>query len=265
MLVEENKQKKYFVVVTNAEFLKVNVKPIHFLFPIKGLSVGLPKTFLLEEIHIPQSYLYINRILDKEGILLLQKTLEKVRENIVGIFLGVLRVVKKLGLSLELIYIQTHNTTNASSISYYLDYVSSVLVSTDITKEEIMTILDQTKKPLLVPYFMKVDVMYSRRKLLSNFYEEFALPFKKEEILEEDISKQKFLVSENEYGTVFYQELFLDARFLTHPNIYGYFVQPLGLSSKKLEEVLKGNDLQNISDTGFLEKKTYYRLKEEEK
>ncbi len=267
MLVEEKKTSKSFlVVVTDEEFLKLKVKYINFLFPIKGLSVGFPKTFSLEEITEEHAYLYINRILDTQSLQNLKEVLLNIKDNIVGICftdLGVLNVCKELGLSLELIYMQNHNTTNVYSINYYLEYVDSVLLSTDITREEIYTILDKSKKALVVPYFMLMDVMYSRRNLLSNFESEFGLPKKQEEVLHEEISNTDFLAVENEYGTVLYNKTFIDYRDIHLENIKYLFVNPLGLDKKTLEKVLAGEAVANISNTGFLDKKTYYRLKEE--
>lgn len=268
VLVEEKmKTNNYLVVVTNEDFLDLKVKNVNFLFPILGYSVGFPKTFSFDEIMVPHSYLYINRVLNNEDIEKLKKDLLEVNKNIDGICftdLGVYQIVKELSLSLRLFYMQNHSTTNVHSINCYLEYVDSVLISTDITKKEVETILEQTSKPLIVPYFGLVDAMYSRRKLLSNFQEEFALPPKKEEVLHEPISSLDFRAVENEYGTVLYANKYIDYRNITHSNILYYFVNPLGLEKEMLQKVFNGEDLSNISNTGFLDIKTYYRLKEGE-
>lgn len=257
----------YLITVTNKDVLKMKVKNINFLFPMKEYCVGYKTTFSFEEIKIPDCYIYINRVLDKKAILKLRIDLQKLNKNIVGICftdLGVVQIVEELGLSLKLIYMQNHNTTNTVSINYYLDYVDSVLVSIDITKEEIITILDKGKKPLVVPYFSLADVMYSRRKLLTNYEEHFEYPKKQEEILHENISNQDFLAIENEYGTVLYAKKFIDYREIDHENILYRYINPIGLSIEDVENILNGEDLSSISDTGFLYKKTYYQLKEEE-
>lgn len=257
----------YLITVTNKDGFKMKVKNINFLFPIKEYCVGYKSTFSLEEIEIPESYLYINRVLDKKAILKLKEDLRNLNKNIVGICftdLGIVQLVKELELSLKLIYMQSHNTTNAISINYYLDYVDSVLVSTDITKEEILSILDKTKKPLVVPYFSLVDVMYSRRTLLTNYDENFGYSKKQEEVLHENISNQDFVAIENEYGTMLYAKKFIDYREIEHENILYRYINPIGLSKEEVETILNGGDLFSISDTGFLYKETYYRLKEEE-
>lgn len=268
VLVEEKmKTNKFLVVVTEEDFLDLKVKNVNFLFPILGYSVGFLKTFPITEVKVPHAYLYINRILDHEGIESLKKDLLLINDNIEGICftdLGVIQVVKDLGLSLQLFYMQNHSTTNVESINYYLEYVDSVLVSTDITQEEIYTILDKVNKPLLVPYFSLVDAMYSRRRLLSNFEEEFELEKKCEEILHEPISGNDFRTIENEYGTVFYASKYVDYRSITHDNILYYYINPLGLDKDTLLKVLRREDRSEKSTTGFLDVKTYYRLKEGE-
>ena len=177
MLVEEKmKANKFLITVTSDAIRELKVKDINFLFPITGYSVGYPKTYAISEIEEENAYLYLNRIFDKERIARLEEDLTHLSRNIKGICftdLGVLHLVKRMHLDVCLIYMQNHSTTNFASISYYLEEVDSVLVSTDITEEEMHTILSKTTKPLVVPYFMKVDVMYSRRTLLTNFQEEF--------------------------------------------------------------------------------------------
>ncbi len=270
MLVEEKmKTNNFLVVVTDLEFLDLNVNSsIHFLFPVLGYSVGFPKTFSFAEIKVPHSYLYINRILENESIETLKKKLMSCsNENIVGICfsdLGVYQIVKELGLNFQLFYMQNHSTTNVHSINYYLEYVDSVLVSTDITREEIDAILHHASKPLIVPFFALVDAMYSRRKLLSNFQEEFELEKKCEEVLHESISQNEFRAIENEYGTILYANKYIDYRNIIHPNILYYYINPLGLDKKTLLKVIQGEEILEICDSGFLDRKTYYRLKEGE-
>lgn len=265
MLVEEKvKTNNFLITVTNDEIKNMKVKGLNFLFPILGYSVGYTKYYKLNEIDIADSFIYINRILDKETIITLENDLKKLSKNIIGICftdLGILQIVKKLNLDLKLIYMQNHNTTNVVSINYCLESVDSVLVSTDITKEEIYNILDNANKPLVLPYFMLVDVMYSRRKLLSNFQEEFNLP--KNEIVElnEKISNKDFISIENEYGTMIYDKEFIDYRYLKHENILYNYINPIGLTKGQVEKIINGEEVDVISGDGFLNQKTYYRLK----
>lgn len=260
------KTNSYLIAVTSEDLLKLKVKNINFLFPMTGYSVGFYHTFTFEEISVPHSYIFINRILDKETISNLKRDLANLPETIAGICftdLGILHIVKELNLSVQLIYMQNHNTTNRLSIEYYLEYVDSVLLSTDITEEEMRLILDNVKKPLVVPYFMRADAMYSRRTLLTNYADHFGYPKKTMETLQEEITDQSFFAVENEYGTVLYADKFIDYHEFSHENILYYYINPLGLTNSEIEAILNGEEILN-TDTGFLHKETYYRLKEEE-
>lgn len=266
MLVEEKmKTNNYLITITNDDIKKLKVTNANFLFPIMGYSVGFSKVFKIEEVDSDNAFIYINRILDKESIIKLESDLSILPKNIIGICftdLGVLQVVKKLNLDLKLIYMQNHNTTNYVSINYYLESVDSVLVSTDITRDEIMSILDKADKPLVVPYFMLVDVMYSRRKLLTNFQEEFGVEKNSKMELNEPITKNEFVAVENDYGTMIFDKKFIDYRSINHDNILYRYINPMGLTKEMVEKIINGEDIDVLTTLGFLNRKTYYRLKE---
>ncbi len=254
------KQNNYLVVY-NDNIKDLEDNNITFIFPIKEYSVGFPDTYNLDDV-IPNSFILINRILDDKGIEKLKKDLKNFNKNIIGICftdLGIINLIKNLGL--KLIYMQNHNTTNYKSVNYYLNYVDSLIVSTDITREEIIKILDNTNKKLVVPYFMLVDVLYSRRNLLTNYTQEFNLKYKNMMELKESNSNTDFLAVENEYGTVIYPKKFIDYRSIKHNNILFYYINPLGLSKNELKDILNGKKFLN-SNLGFLETPTYYDLKE---
>ena len=255
------KEKKYLVTVTNDDIKKLKVKNVNFLFPLQDLCVGYSNTYKITQIDKGNSFIFVNRILDKSGIKILENTLKDISSKIIGICftdLGVIEVVKRLNLNIKLIYMQNHNTTNVRSINYYLEIVDSLLISTDITKNEIINILDKTNKPLIIPFFMLVDVMYSRRKLLSNFSSKFDLPKKNEIVLKEPISNQEFLAIENEYGTM----IFIDYRELNHENILYYYINPIGLNNDDVLKILNDENIEQMTTLGFLNNKTYYNLKE---
>ena len=267
MSVEEKVINNYLITVVNKEILELKVKNLNFLFPIKDLVVGFLKVFTLEEIEVDNAYILVNRILDKQALAYLEDLLKKDLTKIKGICftdLGVINVVLKYAPQLKLIYFQNHNTTNYQTINYYLEYVDSVLISTDITQKELDIILDKAKKPLVLPWFVLENVMYSRRNLLTNYQEYLSLPKTFQEQLLEPISKQGFLAVENAYGTVFYYHKYLDYRHIKHPNILFYYINPLNLNQETILKIIKGEDLKEITSEGFLNQETIYKLKEEQ-
>ena len=126
VLVNEKMKNNYLIAVTSDDVLKLKVKNVNFLFPIKDLCVGFLQEYTIKDIKIPNSYLLVNRLLDKEALAILEEVLQEDLSNIAGICftdLGVINVVKRLAPALQLIYLESHNTTNYVSINYYLEYV----------------------------------------------------------------------------------------------------------------------------------------------
>lgn len=238
-----------------------------FLFALKDYTVGYPNTFSIEEINkinVSNKYLLLNRLLDCHDVDNLKKELLKIT-NIKGIVyedIAVYQIVKELHLPVELIYFQNHFGTNSKSINFWLKKVDSMFISNELTLSEITEILQKSAKPLIVHIFGYNQIMYSRRLLLSNWSSEFNIPYKNTNIIEEQSTKIKFRVIENQYGTVLYNEkIFNGLELIKLPNIkYGYF-NTVDIPHNKVMAVLK-NLNSTEEDHGFLNKPTIYKLKE---
>ena len=264
---------KLLYIVNNKEIIedlkKVGVK--NFLFPLKDFCVGFNNTYDFDEIE-NESFIFINRILDNESLDLLEKKLNDNKDKIKGIVyddFGVLYLINKLKLNVITINYQNHFGTNYQSINENLKYNDSVVVSTDITRNEIEEILKKVEKEVCIFLFGLIPVMYSRRTLLTNFSKEFNIPTKNNVLIDEKISKNKFIMVENEFGTVGYQRNYYDGlELLNLENIKYFLVNPLFLSDK--EQIQLISDIKNKkltlnipNDKGFLYKETIYKLKED--
>lgn len=264
---------KLLYIVNNKEIIedlkKVGVK--NFLFPLKDFCVGFNNTYDFDEIE-NESFIFINRILDNESLDLLEQKLNDNRDKIKGIVyddFGVLYLINKLKLNVITINYQNHFGTNYQSINENLKYNDSVVVSTDITKKEIEEILKKVEKEVCIFLFGLIPVMYSRRTLLTNFSKEFNIPTKNNVEIDEKISKNKFIMVENTFGTVGYQRNYYDGlELLNLENIKYFLVNPLFLSNK--EQIQLISDIKNKkltlnipTDKGFLYKETIYKLRED--
>lgn len=248
---------------------KVGVK--NFLFPLKDFCVGFNNTYDFDEIE-NESFIFINRILDNESLDLLEKELNDNKDKIKGIVyddFGVLYLINKLKLNVITINYQNHFGTNYQSINENLKFNDSVVVSTDITKNEIEEILKKVEKEVCIFLFGFIPVMYSRRTLLTNFSKEFNIPTKNNVLIDEKISKNKFIMVENEFGTVGYQRNYYDGlELLNLENIKYFLVNPLFLSDKEQIQLISDIKNKNLSlnipiDKGFLYKETIYKLRED--
>ncbi len=140
------KMNKNLILVQNKSIISKikEVDKATFLFPLEGYSVGYPVTF--------------------------KELFRNFPKNIKGIVfedLGVIDLVKDLDIT-KILW-QNHLNNSYLSVNGFLKYVDSVMVSTDITEEEIKLIISKADKPLTLYVFGYVPVMYSRRHLVSNF------------------------------------------------------------------------------------------------
>lgn len=263
------KLNKTLYTVTNKEYLeelkKVGIE--NFLFPLKDYCVGYEEFYDINE--ITDNYVFINRILDNKSLDDLENVLKN-NTDIKGIVFedfGILEIINKLNLNVEKILYQSHFSTNYESINNNLEFVDSVIVSTDLTKEEIELILKNSKKELTIVLFGLVPAMYSRRKLITNFNEQFLLPEKQKITVSEKISKNDFILVENDYGTLgYYKKYYNGFSLINNNNIKYFLINPVFMNLE--EQLLLINDIKNELlttnleyDNGFLEKSTIYKLK----
>ena len=259
---------KDLVLVQNKSIIK-KVKEVDkatFLFPLEGFSVGYPITFKLSEIDEFASYILVNRVLDEKGILELKELFTNFPKNIKGIVfedLGVIDIVKDLDIT-KILW-QNHLNASYLTINEFLKYVDSVMVSTDITEEEVKLIVEKANKELVLPVFGFVPVMYSRRHLLSNYNLNYKDDVSNPNLITEEVLKESFKIYENEYGTQLFSSTLYDGSALKkYPALY-YFINTVFLSDEDVLAFINGDKLSLPTNDGFLNKKTIYKLKEADK
>ena len=236
-----------------------------FLFALKDFSIGY-NTFTYDEIEsldLDNKYLLINRVLDCESIDKLKELLPKFK-TIKGIFyedIGIINFAKDLNI--ELILFQNHFNTNVYSINYWLDRVDSVVVSNELTLDELKYISEKANKPIVLNLYGHNQVMYSRRLLLTNWSKNFNIVNKKENLIEDIATHVRFRVLESEYGTVMYSDkIFNGKELLDLKNIKYFYINPTLIDHKVVMDYLK--DMKHTNDeedSGFLYKETIYKLK----
>ena len=103
--------------------------------------------------------------------------------------------------------------------------------------------------------------MYSRRYLIKNYTDFHKLEY----ITPLRISNTSvdFILYENEFGTLIYNDLYLYDESLFNIDCKYYFYSPLFLSNKDILDVLN-NKININTSTHFLYKKTTFKVKESE-
>ena len=234
----------------------------NFLFAVKDLSVGY-NAFELSDIPT-DSYLLINRVFDSKGINIVKDNIDTIKKYKGVIFedLGVFHLLKDSGI--ELVWFQNHYATNIESLNYYLTHgCTSAIISNEITGNEIEYLVNNAVSPVILNVFGKNQIMYSRRTLVSNFNKHFNLDNRDSAILNEPVSKNEFLIKENEYGAVIFNNTYFNyiefSNKLDDSKIKYYLVLNLDYEPNEIKEILDG---KQVGDEGFLNRKTVYRLED---
>ena len=260
---------KFLISINNIEDIDVykKVGVTTFLFPLEDYCVGYPSEFNIETINKIENitkYVLINRILDCEDIDNLNKILPKLKiDGLVFEDIGVFNLAKKLNLNWDLIHFPNHFNTNYESINAFLDKgLTSVVVSNELTKNEIKEITGKSIKPVIVHVFGYNASMYSRRLLLDNYANYYNIKKSNPLVISETVSGYKFLVYENKYGTVLYDyQIFNGTDLLDLDNILYFFINTSFIARDIVIKFLN----KEYKDTykGFLDRETIFKLRGE--
>lgn len=255
----------YLISINNIKDIEEikKVQDATFLFALEEYSIGYPNTFTLEEVNNVNEpkYLLINRLLTNEDIDNLKTILPQFNgDGFVFEDVGLINILKET--KKDLILFINHFNCSSMEINYWLDYVNSVVISNELTIEEIKEITSKTKGPVCVQIFGYNQVMYSRRFLLKNYFDHFNLPYQNPSLIEDKQGTTKFLLTESKHGTVAYSSKIFDGRVLKElPNIAYFLINSSFISQENILKFLKNEEVAN-TDTGFLTKKTIYKLEE---
>lgn len=249
---------KKLVTVTSKkleEKLK-NKKDITLLYPLENYTIGYENYFNIEDI---DDFVLINRILNDEELDNLANILKLSKiKGIVFDDLGILEVIKDLNI--KKILLLDHLATNSISINYYLDYVDSVVVSSDLSYDEIESITRKAQKEVVIYAFGLKKLMYSRRNLLSNYATYQRLENK--EKIDAKIEDKKFVIKEDKYGTSFYMGKYYNGLELLNLNNVLYFWYDLNyLDIDNALDIILNNKVSIETTTGFLHQELTYKVR----
>jgi len=259
------KKEKILINIENLteidEYKKIGIN--NFLFAVDYFSIGYNSFDIcsLKELDC-NKYILINRILNSSDVDKL-KNIKSELLNFDGIIfedIAVYNIFKDENI--KLIWNQTHFATNYSSINYFLDLVYSVVISNELTNNEINEILNNSNKDLILNVFGKNPIMYSRRTLLSNFNNNFNLKDTRDIVLKEPITNNEFKVVESTFGTFIKNNIYFNLipylKELNNDKISFYLIYPDGLNYNQIIEYINGK-VDGTND-GFRNKKTIYKL-----
>lgn len=273
---------KILVVPTSTNIKKYEKNAQAFLFGLKNFSYTTKINLNINQIK------KIKQQTDKEIFIkidknIFNKDLEKLKQNLIeldklninGIMfydLSVMSIAKNLNLKTPLIWNQNYFVTNYKTCKYYeKEGIQGAVISSEITKEEILEIRKNTKLTLFVNIFGYQMMAFSKRKLITNYFKYLKKKNlkKKNYIIEKD---KKYRIVETQEGTIILSDKILNGikyKQLFEDNNINYLILDQTMIKDrpflKILDIINNNKQEEIpiknTDELFLNKKTIYKVK----
>lgn len=261
-----------------------------FIIGIKDMSVNcnlyIKELNLLKEIEAKDIFISLNKNMHNKDLEKIKKLLIDLNNyNIKGVLyydVGVLNIYKSLDLNYDLIISQEHLNTNYNTINYWNSFgVNYTYLSSDITEEEIIKISEKANSKLLVNLFGYLPMFVSKRHIVKNYLEYFNL---KDDSKVNYIEKEEksYPIIDNNIGTQVYSNNILNGiKTSLNINVEYIILNSFNIELDKFISIIKmfksvnkdnvneynekiNNMFSNV-DNGFLNTKTIYKVKKNEK
>ena len=208
---------KLLIECSSKENLYTN-KTDGIILPLEGFSVESKCFFSMTEIKDIKDksscmvFVKVNKNFMNEEIDDLKKILQELDNcGVDGVFfydLAVLEIKNELNLQLPLVWNQTHMVNNYKTCDYYYSKgVSYALVGKEITLEEIKEIVQNSHISVMVEVVSKPSVAFSKRKLITHYYQDLGKAKKNDMIIHERGTNQDYELFENQDGTSFFLDI----------------------------------------------------------
>lgn len=245
-----------------------------FIIPIKNLSANQSfevyykdLELVIDKIKNKEVILLINKMMHSSDIELLRKVLKKVStlkvDKIMYYDNSVYMLSQELKLNIPLVIYQDHLNLSILSNKFYNDMgINYAYISSDITKEEIRDIKLNTKSKLFITAYGYVPIFYSRRYLLSNYFEYIDKSYKKDVFYLDN----EYPIKESDFGTIIYSNKIINLiNELDKLDFIDYIVMDsFNIDRQEFNEMVNkfiNKDKVEDTYTGFLDKKTIYKVK----
>lgn len=265
-----------FIVIPNKKeeiniLLDKNIKGL--IIGVKDLSV-YPFELAIEDIISisnntdKEIIIAMNKMIHNKDLDLVRSILDKVKNsNIKKILfydLGIFNICKNMNIDKELILSQEHlNASINSNNFYYNKGINNVMITSDITKDEILDISSNTKMNIYYTVYGYLPIFYSRRYLLTNYFKYINKDMNDNTyyIFNNDL---KYMIKEYNYGTIIYSPLVNLINKIDKIKEIDNLVIDLSYT-EDIDIIDKLINKENINNTytGFFDKKTIYKLKDE--
>lgn len=277
----------------------INYNISNFLLPLENFSVESTCYYSLNQIKeirkkYPDIHIFIsmNKNILNDEIGQLQKILKELEKlHIKGIFyydMALLNLKKKMGFKIDLVWNQTYMVTNYKTCNYYCNKgVKYALLSKEITKDEMIEIKENSPIIPIVEFISYPVVAYSKRKLVSHYYQDCSAKEKDRLDIMEPKTKQEYHLIEDDNGVSFIMKklmngsrvlrtlldcnmdyILLKEDFINH-NVFLSCIENINFYFKNFHTMTKIEDENWIRrqnellgrNTNFFYRKTIYKVK----
>lgn len=188
----------------------VNIKNLSCYYDVDYQLEELKK--IIEAIHNNNQKVYINakKIIHEENIIEIIDIIKKLECLTVDYYfysdVAFFEIAEELNIKHKLIYQVNTYMTNSQDIEIMISENSNVVISTEISKEEIVNIIKNIQKPLYLHSFGYYPIFHSRRELITNYqkYRGIPLDINKNYDVVEELRNSHYPIEQNENGMVIY-------------------------------------------------------------
>ena len=258
-------QKKEFIIIPNSKRLS-SFKVNKFILPLEDYSIGFDVYFNVKE---------INKISEKyDVIVIMNKFLHRKIDDFRKIYNSfnskIKFMVEDIGLSDvidkdRIILYENHILSNYRAINYLKEIgYNNVVINNDLTIDEIKNIIKKTESNLYYFYTGKNILMYSKRKLVSDYNEYY----NKEKIdkynLREIVSGTLLDIKEEDGTVIYYDKVFCASKYLSDLNM-NLIINLSNFDPITTKMIVKNYDRDNLCnlilcDYYFLENDIKYKV-----
>lgn len=239
---------KDYAVQSEVYYTKEEIKKLREENKDLEIFVNINKNFFNHEIEdLKQVLIYLDE-LNLNGLLFYD--------------LAILELKEELNLKTDLVWYGTYMVTNYKTCNYYYDKgVKYAILSKEITKEEIIEILNKSKIISMIEIISLPTVAFSKRKLITNYYKNLSKPPKEKLTVVERLTQDEYELKEEPAGTGFISKKITNGTSVIkdlYENKAGYIIiKEYGLDVIDFNELLK--DLKaylknGCSDSLFIKK-----------
>ncbi len=261
------------VIPNNKEDIKllINKNISELIIGVKNLSIYNLELDIDSIIELSKNInitIAINKMIHNSDLGYVREVLFKVKNTNINILfqdLGVFNIIKELELDNKLIIYGEHLNLSIGSNTFYKEHgISSTYISSDITYIEINSIKEKTNMEVYYTVYGYLPIFYSRRSLLTNYFKYIEKDKKGDTyyIFDKD---NKYMIKEKEYGTIIYSPLVNLINELDKiKNIDNFVIDLSYIEDISIIDNFINNEKEENTYTGFFDKETIFKLKEED-